>query len=203
MSFVRPFRFLRSRGRFGEASLSLILSVAPLVVATVFLAAAGVLFSSAFNELKTKSARNRVSTRPVDRNRLERNSHQISSKSVSCGASYGVSTVTNVQKRIPVRMRNIFWGGVQPISVRGGVQPITIIITTTSRSRWHGGVGELNFQPYCDGRSGTGEKETHSINVVGRTVVYLILECDSVPTTIIICLEVVGDCPKRAGGGGP
>ena len=105
--------------------------------------------------------------RPADRNRLERNSHQISSKSVGCGASYGVSTVKNVQKRIPVRMRDIFWGGVQPISVRGGVQPIIIITITTSRSRWHGGVGKLSFQPYCDGRSGTGEKETHFINVVG------------------------------------
>ena len=53
VSFVRPFRFLRSRGRFGEASFSLILSVVPfLVVAGVFLAAAGAFFSSAFNELK-------------------------------------------------------------------------------------------------------------------------------------------------------
>ena len=77
-----------------------------------------------------------------------------------------------VSKRISRRMRDILWGGVQPIMVRGGVQPttttITTIPTTTSRSRWHGGVGKLNFQPYCQGRSGTGEKQTHSINVVGK-----------------------------------
>ena len=64
-------------------------------------------------------------------------------------------------------MRDIFWGGVQPIMVRGGVQPTTTTTITITRSRWHGGVGELNFQPYCKGRSGTGEKETHYINVVG------------------------------------
>ena len=54
--------------------------------------------------------------------------------------------------------------------VRGGVQPtITTTITITiTRSQWHGGVGKLNFQPYCKGRSGTGEKETHYINVVGK-----------------------------------
>ena len=75
-----------------------------------------------------------------------------------------------VSKRISRRMRDIFWGGVQPIMVRGGVQPTTTtIITTITRSRWHGGVGKLNFQPYCKGRSGTGEKETHYINVVGKT----------------------------------
>ena len=76
-----------------------------------------------------------------------------------------------VSKIISRRMRDIFWGGVQPIKVRGGVQPtITTTITTTTitRSRWHGGVGKLNFQPYCKGRSGTGEKETHYINVVGK-----------------------------------
>ena len=75
-----------------------------------------------------------------------------------------------VSKIISRRMRDILWGGVQPIMVRGGVQPIIITTTTTTitRSRWHGGVGELNFQPYCQGRSGTGEKETHYINVVGK-----------------------------------
>ena len=73
-----------------------------------------------------------------------------------------------VSKRISRRMRDILWGGVQPIMVRGGVQPI-ITTTTITRSRWHGGVGKLNFQPYCKGRSGTGEKETHYINVVGKT----------------------------------
>ena len=26
------------------------------------------------------------------------------------------------------------------------------------------------FQPYCKGRSGTGEKETHSMNVVGTKI---------------------------------
>ena len=51
----------------------------------------------------------------------------------------------------------------------GGVQPIIITTTTTiTRSQWHGGVGELNFQPYCKGRPGTGEKETHYRNVVGK-----------------------------------
>ena len=72
-----------------------------------------------------------------------------------------------VSKIISVRMRDLLWRGVQPIMVRGGVQPTTTT-TTTSRSRWHGGVGKLNFQPYSKGRSGTGEKETHSINVVGK-----------------------------------
>ena len=78
-------------------------------------------------------------------------------------------------------MRDISWGGVQPIMVRGGVQPtitttITITITITiTRSRWHGCVWKLNFQPYCKGRSGTGEKETHYINVVGE-IVEIILE---------------------------
>ena len=74
-------------------------------------------------------------------------------------------------------MRDISWGGVQPIMVRGGVQPTitttTITtITTTTRSRWHGGVGKLNFQPYRQGRSGTGDKETHSINIVGMKMRY-------------------------------
>ena len=43
---------------------------------------------------------------------------------------------------------------------------ITIIITT--RSWWHGGVGKVKFQQSTQGRSGTGEKETHYINVVGK-----------------------------------
>ena len=44
----------------------------------------------------------------------------------------------------------------------------TTIITTITRSWWHGGVGEQQFQQFCQGRSGTGEKETHYINVVGK-----------------------------------
>ena len=46
----------------------------------------------------------------------------------------------------------------------GGGKTTTTIITT--RSWWHGGVGKVKFQQSTQGRSGTGEKETHYINVL-------------------------------------
>ena len=75
-------------------------------------------------------------------------------------------------------MRDIFWGGVQPTILRGGVQTTTITTTATtatSWSQWHGGGGKLNFQPYCKGCSLTGEKGTHSINVA-RQIAKICLE---------------------------
>ena len=34
-------------------------------------------------------------------------------------------------------------------------------------------MGELQFQQFCQGRSGTVEKETHYINVVGYIYIYI------------------------------
>ena len=42
-------------------------------------------------------------------------------------------------------------------------------ITTTTVVWWHGGVGKARFQQSATTHSGTGEKETLNINVVGNT----------------------------------
>ena len=70
-------------------------------------------------------------------------------------------------------MRDIFWGGVQPTILRGGVQTTTI--TTTSWSRWHGGGGTqfpaILQRVLIDGRKG----ETHSKDVA-RQIAKICLE---------------------------
>ena len=49
-----------------------------------------------------------------------------------------------------------------------GYNTITIIIITTTGLWWHGGVWKGRFQQSDTTHSGTGEKETPNINVVGK-----------------------------------